>query len=101
MKPIANKNYLHYAHSVDVYTPCLFVHRYIHCFQNSELNLKKKMSEKVYKYISDQIDEHETTFDNNNIRDFVDHYWRTKKCGKENERKYMTSEYFTFDEYVH
>ena len=55
----------------------------------------------MYKYISDQIDEHERKFDNDNIRDFVDHYWRTKKCGKENERKYMTSEYFTFDEYVH
>ena len=46
----------------------------------------------MYKYISDQIDEHERTFDNNNIRDFVDHYWRTLKFGDANERKYLTSE---------
>ena len=90
---------MHHAHSGDVYTT--FQRVYVHGFQNSELNLKQKMSEKVYKYISDQIDEHEKTFDNDNIRDFVDHYWRTKRCGDENERKYMTSEYFTCEEYAH
>jgi len=46
----------------------------------------------MYKYISDQIDEHERTFDNNNIRDCVDHYWRTLKFGDANEKKYLTSE---------
>ena len=61
-------------------------------FYDSELNRKKRLSERMYKYISDQIDEHERTFDNNNIRDFVDHYWRTLKCGDANERKYLTSE---------
>ena len=81
-----------------MHTPCQSV--YVHCFQNSELNLKKRVSEKVYKYICDQIDEHEKTFDNDNIRDFVDHYWRTKKFGEENERKYLTSQYSACKEYV-
>ena len=87
-----NNNKLRHAHSL---SKC-----YVHCFQNSELNLKKKVSEKVYKYICDQIDEHEKTFDNDNIRDFVDHYWRTKKFGEENERKYLTSQYSACKEYV-
>jgi len=64
---------------------------YINDFQNSELTKKKRVSEKVYKYISNQIDEHEKTFDNDNIRDFVDYYWRAIKFGDANERKYLNS----------
>lgn len=46
------------------------------------------------KFIQEQIDEHEKTFDNNNIRDFVDFYWRTVKYGEEQSRKYITSKSF-------
>jgi len=56
------------------------------------MNKKKRVSVKMYKYISDQIDEHEKTFDNDNIRDFVDYYWRAMKFGDANERKYLNSE---------
>lgn len=44
--------------------------------------------------IAEQIDEHEKTFDNDNIRDFVDFYWRTVKHGSESDKKYITSKVF-------
>ena len=65
---------------------------YVFDCQNSTMNKKKRVSVKMYKYISDQIDEHEKTFDNDNIRDFVDYYWRAMKFGDANERKYLNSE---------
>lgn len=47
----------------------------------------------MYKFISDQIDEHERTFDDDSIRDFVDLYWRSVKHEDASERKYLTSSY--------
>lgn len=42
-------------------------------------------------FVYNQINDHEATFDNDNIRDFVDFYWRTVKHYKEDERTYITS----------
>ena len=42
-------------------------------------------------FILNQIQEHENTFDNNNIRDFVDVYWRTVKHDSDSDKEYITS----------
>jgi len=42
-------------------------------------------------YVDKQIQEHESTFDNDNIRDFIDFYVRTIRHGDETSRKYLTS----------
>ena len=42
-------------------------------------------------YVEKQIQEHESTFDNDNIRDFIDFYVRTTRHGDEKQRKYLTS----------
>jgi len=42
-------------------------------------------------YVEKQIKEHESTFDNDNIRDFIDFYVRTTIHGDEKQRKYLTS----------
>ncbi|XP_053383983.1 cytochrome P450 2B1-like [Mercenaria mercenaria] len=42
------------------------------------------------KYVYEQLDEHEATFDRHNIRDFVDMYIQMKKEGDESIRKFIT-----------
>ena len=40
---------------------------------------RKKAQEVLLLYIKDQIEEHEKTYDENNIRDFVDLYIQSQK----------------------
>lgn len=58
------------------------------------LEKKRIISDKMRQFVQEQIDEHESSFDNENIRDFVDFYWRTVKHEGETNKKYITSETF-------
>lgn len=59
--------------------------------KDNELERRRKLSDQMRQLITEQIDDHENSFDNENIRDFVDLYWRTVKHGSESEKKFITS----------
>lgn len=64
-------------------------------FQDHELERKCKQGDNMRNFILQQIEEHESTFDNENIRDLVDLYWKTVKHGHDINKKYLTSRYIT------
>ena len=47
--------------------------------------------QKLKQFISDMIQKHEDTYDENNIRDFVDLYVQIKRNDKEDDREVFTS----------
>ena len=60
--------------------------------QAYDTRLKKKANmQKLKQFISDMIQKHEDTYDENNIRDFVDLYVQIKRNDKEDDREVFTS----------
>ena len=56
------------------------------------MRLKKKANmEKLKEYIQEMIKNHEDTYDENHIRDFIDLYVQMKLSGKQDEREVFTS----------
>lgn len=64
---------------------------YFFLFQDTEVKHRIKTENSMRHFIYSQIEEHENTFDKENIRDFVDFYWRSVKHHNELEKKYLTS----------
>lgn len=62
-----------------------------------------RLTKKVYQYIEDEIDEHIKSYDENNIRDFIDAYYQEMDRRKKNnikpemfERKYLRGIMYNF-----
>ena len=61
-------------------------------FQAYEMKLKRKANfDKLKEFVSDMIKEHEDTYDENNIRDFVDLYVQIKRNGQVDDKEVFTS----------
>ncbi|XP_060581270.1 cytochrome P450 2B4-like [Ruditapes philippinarum] len=75
-------------------TPSNYMPKFISRFLNKqgvELEVKRTASVKaIRKYIYELIDEHEATFDEDNIRDFVDLYIKTSRLKDESVKKIIT-----------
>lgn len=61
--------------------------------QDTELVRRERVNNSMQSFVYNQINDHESTFDNDNIRDFVDIYWRTAKHKDDIDRTYITSRY--------
>ena len=60
--------------------------------QAHDTKMKKKANmEKLKQFISDMIKKHEDTYDENNIRDFVDLYVQINRNDKEDDKEVFTS----------
>ncbi|WAQ97360.1 CP2J5-like protein [Mya arenaria] len=67
-----------------------FIARLFNKKEDVIMNKRREAFQQMGDYIMSQIKEHESSFDENSIRDFVDIYLRSQKHGSEDERKHIT-----------
>ena len=57
---------------------------------------REKASAKIRAFMLEKIKEHEDTYDENNIRDFVDLYIQSSRENKDETKETFTSTYFKY-----